>query len=121
MYAFPKSRMYGLGGNLCQWLKDKVAQVHQRVGDGEARCINDHVAIEQYVNVYGTVVVYAAGGFYCASKFAFNPLGSVEQFQWCQFCLECDSTVEECVVAVKAPWCGFNERGVCSARTKRER
>ena len=55
MYAFSKSRMYGLGGNLCQWLKDKVAQVHQRVGDGEARCINDHVAIEQYVNVYGTI------------------------------------------------------------------
>ena len=60
LYAFAGCGVDGMGRNLCQRLKHKVAQGHQRVGDGETRCFNDFAAVEQNINVYYAVVVYAA-------------------------------------------------------------
>ena len=60
LYAFAACGVDGMGCNLGQRFKYKVAHVHQGVGDGEARCFNYFAAVEQNVDVYYAVVVYAA-------------------------------------------------------------
>ena len=108
-YALAQQRVNGIRCNLGKRFKNKPSLVHQRVGDDEPVVLDGHVAIEQYVYVYYTVVVVAALGFLCAPHFAFNALGGVEQFKRCNVGIECRNAVEETVAAVEPPWLCFNE------------
>ena len=77
-YAFANCGVHDVGCNTGQWLKYKVAQMHEWVRDCEPRGLDGGVAIEQYVNVYDAIVIFPACGFSGASQFALNALGSVE-------------------------------------------
>ena len=108
-YAFANCGVYDIGGNHGQRFKDKIAQVHEGMGDCEPWAFNDLVAIEQDVNVNYAVVICPTSGFCRAPELAFNLLGDVEQSGWGNCCVKCHNAVQEGVVAVKAPGLGFHE------------
>ena len=101
--------MHRVRRNLGQWHEYEVAQVHERVGDGEPFALNHGVAVEEYVDIDEAVVVVAAGGFHRAAQFALNPLGGVEQLGRCQLRVKGHDAVEKAVVALKAPRLGLQE------------
>ena len=101
--------MHHVRRNLGQGREYEVAQVHERVGDGEPFALNHGIAVEENVDVNQAVVVVAASGFYRAAQFALNPFGGVEQLGRCQLRVKGYDAIEKAVFALKAPRLGLHE------------
>jgi len=61
------------------------------------------------VNVDDTVVIDTVFALFGAAHFAFNLLGGVQQLQWRERCLDCYNHIEKRVLAIEAPWSGFDD------------
>lgn len=80
-----------------EWYHDKVAQVHQRMRYFQARGVYPDVVIQEYVYVYGAVVINPAFAFRRPAETPLDILRGIEHFKWRQPGMHAHGSIDKTV------------------------
>ena len=75
------------------------------------------VVVEEDVDVDDAVVVLSVDGLVLSPHVAFYLLGLVQEVEGGEGCFDADGGIEEGVGALKSPWPGGKEGGLCLDRS----
>lgn len=98
-----------IGHNLTQRRHDKVAPVHKGMWYGQLGGIYLQIVIQQYVYVYGAVVIYAVRGLEHAPETFLNVLRSTQQLKRRHGGTHTHGDIEKHVWRTEAPRLGLNK------------
>ena len=81
LHCFPQHRMHHIRCNLRQRLEDKIAQVHQRMGNLQGGSIDNLIIAQENVDVDRTVAVIPVCGFMGTSQLTLDGLRQCQDLE----------------------------------------
>ena len=95
--------------NLAQRYHDKVALVHKGVWNAQPGGVDAHLVIQQDVDVYGAVVIFAVRRLDRPAELSLDVLRCLEHLKGRQGGMHAHGSIDETVGRAEAPRLGFNK------------